>query len=136
MRKIVVAVLVAAVGALLATTGAVAKKPPSDAQVERTPTVRVLRVHPNSNTGCISLKLRILGFKMLPGQVGASSTTRGAGHYHVYVNGKYHSFGTNPNRARACGLARDRSHRLQVILAYSNHQELSARSQVVTAVLR
>jgi hypothetical protein len=29
-----------------------------------------------------------------------------------------------------------RSYNMQVILAYDNHQEIAARSQVVTAVLR
>lgn len=136
MRKIVVLTLAAAIGALLATSLALAVRPPSQGQVERTPAVRILRVHPNPNTGCISLELRIRGWTMYPGQVGDPVNQPGGGHYHVYVNGKYYTFGANATSARACGLAGGATYRLQVILAYDNHQEIAARSQVVTAVLR
>lgn len=136
MRKIVVLTLAAAVGALLATSVALAKKPPSSVQVERTPAVRILRVHPNPNTSCVSLELRIRGWKMYPGQIGDPVNQRGGGHYHVYVNGKFHNVGARAGGARACGLARGASYRLQVVLAFDNHQEIAARSQVVTAVLR
>ncbi len=136
MRKIVVLTLAAAVGALLATSVSLAKKPPSAVQVERTPAVRILRVHPNPNTSCISLELRIRGWTMYPGQIGDPVNQPGGGHYHVYVNGKYHNVGANARGARACGLARGASYRLQVILALDNHQEIAARSQVVAAVLR
>ena len=57
-------------------------------------------------------------------------------HYDVYANGKYYTVGANPRSASACGLAGGRSYNMQVILAYDNHQEIAARSQVVTAVLR
>jgi hypothetical protein len=136
MRKIVVLTLAAAIGALLATSVALAKKPPSQVQVERTPAVTILRVHPNPNTDCISLELWIRGWKMYPDQIGDPVNQPRGGHYHVYVNGKYHNVGANARSARACGLAAGRSYRLQVILAYDNHQEIAARSQVVTAVLR
>jgi hypothetical protein len=136
MRKIVVLTLATAIGALLATSVALAIKPPSSIQVERSPAVRILRVHPNPNTGCISLEQRIRGWKMYPGQIGDPVNQAGGGHYHVYVNGKYHNVGANARRARACGLARGATYRLQVILAFDNHQEIGARSQVVTAVLR
>ncbi len=135
MRKIAFLTLAAAVGALLVTSIALARKPPSQVQPERTPSVRVLRVSPNPNTGCISMQLRIRGWQMLPGQVGSPVNVPRAGHYHVYVNGKYFTLGANAVHARACGLSPGASYRLQVILAYNNHQEIAARSQVVTAVL-
>jgi hypothetical protein len=136
MRKIVVLTLAAAIGALLATSVALAQRPPSQVQVERSPAVRILRVHPNPNTGCISLELRIRGWRMYPGQIGDPVNQPGGGHYHIYVNGKYYTFSANAATARACGLAGGATYRLQVILAYNNHQEIAARSQVVTAVLR
>ncbi len=97
--------------------------------------VQITRVYPNPNTGCITLRLRLLGWKMYPGQVGSPVNQFDGGHYHVYVNGKYHNFGSNPNRARACGLAGGQSYSLRVVLANNNHRELRARSQLVSAVL-
>lgn len=97
--------------------------------------VQITRVHPNPNTGCITLRLRLYGWQMYPGQVGSPTTQPDGGHYHVYVNGKYHNFGSNPNRARACGLAGGQSYSLRVILANNDHSELRARSQLVSAVL-
>jgi hypothetical protein len=97
--------------------------------------VRITRVHPNPNTGCVSLRLRLLGWRMYPGWVGSSTNFVDGGHYHVYVNGKYHNVGTNPNRARACGLQTGRSYSFRVVLANNDHRELRARSQIVTATL-
>lgn len=97
--------------------------------------VQITRVYPNPNTGCITLGLRLYGWQMYPGQVGSPTTQPDGGHYHVYVNGKYHNFGSNPNRARACGLAGGQSYSLRVILANNDHSELRARSQLVSAVL-
>ena len=98
--------------------------------------VKITRVHPNPKTGCISLRLRLLGWQMYPQWVGNPHNAVDGGHYHVYVNGKYHSVGTNPLAARACGLEGGRSYTLRVVLANNDHSELRARSQVVTAVLR
>jgi len=98
--------------------------------------VKITRVHPNPNTGCISLRLRLYGWQMYPGQVGSPINNFDGGHYHVYVNGKYHNVGSNPTRARACGLAGGQSYSLRVILANNDHSELRARSQLVSAVLR
>jgi hypothetical protein len=97
--------------------------------------VKITRVYPNPNTGCVTLRLRLYGWQMYPGQVGSPVNQADGGHYHVYVNGKYHNFGSNPNRARACGLAGGRSYSLRVILANNDHSELRARSQLVSAVL-
>jgi hypothetical protein len=97
--------------------------------------VKITRVHPNPNTGCVSLRLRLLGWKMYPGQVGQPVNQVDGGHYHVYVNGKYYAFGSNAERARACGLTRGRTHSLRVVLAYNNHTELKARSQTITVTL-
>jgi len=98
--------------------------------------VQITRVHPNPNTGCISLRLRLLGWRMYPGEVGSSVNRPDGGHYHVYVNGKYNRFGSNATRARVCGLESGQTYRLRVVLANNNHRELRARSQVVTVVLR
>jgi hypothetical protein len=137
MRKVLVLALATAVAAAVGVPAAVGEpRPAAEVQVERYPTVRILRVHPNPNTGCIGLRIRITGFTMEPGLIGASTIERGHGHYHVYVNGKYHNVGANPRHARACGLERGRSYTLKVILAYNNHTELAAGSQVVTAILR
>lgn len=136
MRKVLVLALAATVAALTLVTLAVATpRPPDAVHVERYPTVDVLRVHPNPNTGCIGVELRIRGFTMAPGLIGDPSIKRGQGHYHVYVNGKYNSLGANPRNARACGLETGRTYNVQVILAYNNHTELAARSQVVSAAL-
>jgi hypothetical protein len=97
--------------------------------------VKITRVHPNPNTGCVSLRLRLLGWNMYPGKVGSPVNFVDGGHYHVYVNGKYHNFGSNPNRARACGLATGQTYTLRVVLANNNHSELKARSQIVTVTL-
>jgi hypothetical protein len=97
--------------------------------------VKITRVHPNPNTGCISLRLRLNGWQMYPGKVGTPVNDFDGGHYHVYVNGKYHNFGSNPTRARACGLAGGRTYSLRVILANNDHSELRARSQLVSATL-
>jgi hypothetical protein len=138
MRKLVVLTL-SALAALALAVPAFAThiiRPEADTQVESYPAVRILRVHPNPNTGCISMELRIRGWKMYPKLVGSPTIVKGGGHYHVYVNGKYYSVGSNAKSARACGLDTGRSYSLQVILAHNNHSEIAARSQVVTAVLR
>lgn len=138
MRKLVVLTLVASITALTAVSVGSAThiiRPSAATQVATRPTVRILRVHPNPNTGCISAEIRIRGWKMLPSQVGLPVNVRGAGHYHVYINGKYYTVGANAYHARACGLAGGSTYKFQVILAFNNHQELSGRSQVVTAVL-
>jgi hypothetical protein len=138
MRKLVVLGLSALAALALAAPAFSTHiiRPDADTQVESYPAVRVLRVHPNPNTGCISLELWIRGWKMYPQWVGSSTIVRGGGHYHLYVNGKYYNFGSNAKSARACGLETGRSYRLQVVLAHNNHSEIAARSQVVTAVLR
>ena len=98
--------------------------------------VQITRVHPNPNTDCVSLRLRLLGWQMFPAEVGSPVNRVEGGHYHIYVNGKYHSVGSNPVRARACGLATGVTHKLRVVLANNDHSELRARSQIVTVVLR
>jgi hypothetical protein len=97
--------------------------------------VKITRVHPNPNTGCVSLRLRLLGWTMYPAKVGSPVNSIDGGHYHVYVNGKYHNFGSNATRARACGLETGRTYSLRVVLANNDHSELKARSQVVTVAL-
>lgn len=97
--------------------------------------VKITRVHPNPDTGCISLRLRLLGWVMYPGEAGDAVNRPDGGHYHVYVNGKYHSFDSDASRARACGLATGQTYTLRVVLANNNHSELRARSQVVTVTL-
>lgn len=97
--------------------------------------VQITRVHPNPRTGCVSLRLRLLGWRMYPGEVGQPTNRPDGGHYHIYVNGKYRAVGTNPLRARVCGLAQGRTHSFRIVLANNNHRELRARSQIVTAVL-
>jgi len=137
MRKVVVLALTAALAGLSVAAAAVAgngPRPEADVQVERYPTVRITSVHPNANSGCIGLGLRIRGFKILPNAIGESWVRRNAGHYHIYVNGRYHSVGTTTH-PHVCGLATGRTHRLQIILALNDHTEIAARSQVVTAVL-
>jgi hypothetical protein len=137
MRKVVVLALTAALAGLSVAAAALAgngPRPEADVQVERYPTVRILGVHPNANSGCIGLGLRIRGFTILPNSVGISTNVRNAGHYHIYVNGKYREVGTTTH-PHVCGLATGRTYRLQVILAMNDHTEIAARSQVVTAVL-
>lgn len=136
MRKVLVLALTATVAALTLVTAVLATpRPPDAVHVERYPAVHVLRVHPDANAGCIGLELRIRGFTMAPGLIANPSIARGQGHYHVYVNGKYHSLGANARSARACGLQTGRTYNVQVILAYNNHTELAARSQVISAAL-
>ena len=98
--------------------------------------VKALKVHPNPHTGCVSIQIEIRGWKMYPGRVGSTANDSDGGHYHVYVNGAYHNLGSNPNRARACGLAAGATYQLQVILARNDHSELNARTRVVSAILR
>lgn len=147
MRRILVSIVAAAVLAFAGAAGALAGGGPNavDATLSGgffsggTPGrgyVKITRVHPNSKTGCISVRLRLLGWKMYPGEVGQTVNEIDGGHYHVYVNGKYHNYGSNPSAARACGLATGATYTLRVILANNDHSELKARSQVVTAVLR
>jgi hypothetical protein len=135
MRKVVVLALTAALAGLSIATSAFAEpRPEADVQVERYPAVRILGVHPNANSGCIGLGLRIRGFTILPNSIGIPPNVRNAGHYHIYVNGKYRAVGatTHPH---VCGLTTGRTYRLQIILSLNDHTEIAARSQVVTAVL-
>lgn len=137
MRKLIVLTLVTAITAVTGVTVALAgngPRPPADVQLGRRPIVRIMAVHPG--TGCVGLDLRIRGWKMIPGSVGNPVNVRGGGHYHIYVNGKYYAYGSNAHQAKVCGLDGGETYRFQVILAWNNHQELSARSQVVTAVVR
>jgi hypothetical protein len=133
MRKVVVLALTAALAGLSIATSAFAEpRPEADVQVERYPAVRILGVHPNANSGCIGLRIR--GFTILPNSIGIPPNVRNAGHYHIYVNGKYRAVGatTHPH---VCGLTTGRTYRLQIILSLNDHTEIAARSQVVTAVL-
>lgn len=147
LRRVVLTVAATAVLALAAATGAFAGVGGPNA-IDSTMAggyfsggtagrgyVKITRVHPNSNTGCISLRLRLYGWQMYPGKVGTPINDFDGGHYHVYVNGKYHNVGSNPTRARACGLAGGQSYSLRVILANNDHSELRARSQLVSATL-
>jgi hypothetical protein len=97
--------------------------------------VQVTRVHPNPNTGCVSLRLRLLGWKMYPAEIGLPTNRPDGGHYHIYVDGRYYTAAANPVAARACGLATGVTHTLRVVLANNNHRELRARSQIVSVVL-
>jgi hypothetical protein len=137
MRKVVVLALTAALAGLSVAAGALGgpgPRPEADVKVERYPTVRILGVHPNASSGCIGLGLRIRGFKILPNSIGIGPNIRNAGHYHIYVNGRYREVGTTTH-PHVCGLATGRTYRLQIILALNDHTEIAARSQVVTPVL-
>jgi hypothetical protein len=127
LRKVLVLALLGLAGAALAVGVAQAGQGKAS--------VRVTQVLPNANTGCVTLRLDLRGWKMYPGRIGKTTNDGDGGHYHVYVNGKYHNFGSNAYRARACGLATSKTYQLQVILAYNDHTELAARSQVVSAIL-
>lgn len=137
MRKVVVLALTAALAGLSVATAGLAgpgPRPEADVQVERYPVVRILKVHPNRQAGCVKLDLRIRGFKMLPASIGIPPNVRNAGHYHVYVNGKYRQVGTS-RHPNICNLATGRTHRIQIILALNDHTEIAARSQVVTVAV-
>ena len=97
--------------------------------------VWVTQVIDNPATGCVTLKLDVKGWKFYPGQIGDSVNQWDGGHYHVYVNGQYHSAGANGNRARVCGLATGATYQMEVVLAYDDHSEAAARSQLVSAIL-
>lgn len=97
--------------------------------------VKILALYPNAKTGCVSATLQIRGWKMYPGRVGHTTNDIDGGHYHVYINGKYHNFGSNARRARACGLATGATYQLQVILARNDHSELNARSAEVSVIM-
>jgi len=134
VRRIFVLVLAGLATAALTVTGVAQAE--SNGAGRGGASVKVLKVHPNPRTGCVSLEIQIRGWKMYPGRVGSTLNDADGGHYHVYVNGRYHTFGTNSTRARACGLAGGRTYRLQVVLARNDHSELNARSGVVAAILR
>lgn len=128
MRKLLVLALAGLVAAALTVVSA------AQARHGRA-FVRVTHVASNPKTGCVSLRLDLRGWKLYPGQVGRTPNQPDGGHYHIYVNGQYYDFGANARRARACGLETSRTYQLQVVLAYNNHSEIAARSQVVSAIL-
>jgi hypothetical protein len=97
--------------------------------------VHVTQVIVNPNTGCVTLKLDLRGWKMYPGQIGDSTNQPDGGHYHVYANGQYYTAGANARRARACGLEPGHTYQLQVVLAYDDHTQIAASSQVVSAIV-
>jgi hypothetical protein len=133
LRKILVLALAGLTVAAVALAGIAAAT--SHGSGKGVASVRALAVHPNGNTGCISIEIEIRGWVMYPGRVGQSAIDTDGGHYHVYVNGKYHNFGSNANRARACGLASGASYQLQVVLARNDHSQLNARTKVISAIL-
>ena len=135
MRKLLVpAFLVFAVAAL--TLAGIAQGYDGNGARARGASVRITQVSPNSKTGCVSLRLDLRGWKMYPGEIGTSTNRADGGHYHIYVNGKYWSASANAKRARACGLATGATYQLQVVLAYNDHTQIGAHSQVVSAILR
>jgi hypothetical protein len=97
--------------------------------------VEITKVTDNPATSCVALRLDIKGWKMYPGQIGDSVNQADGGHFHVYVNGQYWTVGANAHRGRACGLERGKTYQMQVVLAYDDHTEIAARSQLVSAVL-
>jgi hypothetical protein len=133
VRKILVLALVALVGGALAVAGVAQAS--HHGSIKGKAAVTITQVIDNPATGCVTLKIDLKGWKLYPGQIGASTNQPDGGHFHVYVNGQYWTVGANPHRARACGLEHGKTYQMQVVLAYNNHTEIAARSRVVSAIL-
>jgi hypothetical protein len=54
--------------------------------------------------GTVTVDVKIRGFKMKPKQVGAEKNVAGAGHWHLYVNGKYNNYSANATSRKTTAL--------------------------------
>jgi hypothetical protein len=133
VRKILVLVLVGLVG--VATSVAGVAQADHHESIKGKAAVRITQVIDNPATSCITLRIDLKGWKLYPGQIGDLVNQSDGGHFHVYVNGQYWTVGANPDRGRACGLERGKTYQMQIVLAYDDHTEIAARSQLVSAIL-
>lgn len=81
----------------------------------------------------VDLRVNISGFKMLPKRIGKKPNTAAAGHWHVFVDGKYNNASANATTGATLKLT-PRSHTIRVELANNDHSSLApaVRSKAVT----
>jgi len=72
----------------------------------------------------VTVKVKIRGFKMLPAKVGKKTNAAGAGHWHIYVNGKYNTFSANAASGTTKVLKKG-DYKVRVELANNDHSPLS-----------
>ena len=97
--------------------------------------IQIVNYKVNRN-GTVTVDVKIRGFKMLPKQVGAKKNVAGAGHWHIYVNGKYNNYSADPTSGKTTPLKKG-DYKMYVTLNNNDHSPLSepTRSKTVTVMV-